>query len=197
MLNQGMYTPAPSSGAIAQGRPKGSGTTYYVLPGAGINFPSTTTLTVNTDFYTPVWVATSIVVDQIAGEVTTLVAGQNLRFGLYAADVDLQPTGAPLIDSGDISTASTGVKTYTPGTPVTLPAGRYLQVVTTSASGCAIRYWRLGGAADTILGGNMITTLSVGRTYAAFPTPGTAWTTANSAATGGYFTPYLFRVLTP
>ena len=133
---------------------------------------------------------------------TTLEAAKNFRIGLYAADTDWQPIGAPLLDSGDISAASTGVKTYTPATPVFLARGRYVSVLATDATGTAV--WRVaigyvpGAAFGTGLGSTAaLSELRATRTYAAFPTPGQQWSvSANGNANGNHYAVF-FRVLTP
>lgn len=190
------YAPflSPSrSRSFRPGRPRASGgTVYYQIPGVLWNTISTFAPTTGTDYY-EAWVATSpIVVDQIAAEVTTLISSQNFRIGFYAATSDLQPVGRPLADSGDISTTTTGVKTYTPSTPVYCPAGLYVSVYNTDASGVAMRTASraspvlTGGLTDVDLGGSMGLQRMWGtRAYAAFPNPGTAWDTVGGVGTAG------------
>jgi len=185
--------------AFKRGRAKGAGVTYYMVP--GISFVATTTpaFIQHRDIYAPFFVDTPLVIDQAAIDVTVNQTG-NARLGLYLADADWQPVGAPLLDSGDISTATTGVKTYTPGTPLYLPRGRYLSVVNTDAATPAtVNGWRgaIVTTVSTTAFGNCVFRLSVGRTYAAFPSPGTAWDTIAVAATVGIAHYVLYRVSTP
>jgi hypothetical protein len=179
------------------GRAK-TGTTYYTLLGGSAALPSTLSLA-NADrvIYVPVWVDVPVVIDQIAGEITAAEGSNNIRYGLYRADRDAQPIGAPLIDSGDIACTSNGVKTYTPGTPVYLPRGGYLQALNGSTAATTIRVWRgwRGNPADTTLGTSTISYGYVAQTYGAFPTPGDAWTTVATSSTGAWFHPFVFRVL--
>lgn len=186
--------------AFKLGRLKDAGATYYALPGMVAQSVIAGTRSVDTDFYGPLYVDSPLVVDQLAAEVSTSQASQNFRMGLYAADDDLQPIAGPLVDSGDISTATTGVKTYTPSAPLYLPRGRYLTVFSTNASTAQWRGARgcmIIGAFNSVLGsGLLVQAISVGRTYAAFPTPGTPWTVT---ATGTSVLPYVvfLRILQP
>lgn len=172
------------------------GTNYYFWPGTLFSTSTNASYTANTDWYAPLRIRTPFVFDRVAGEVT--VTGANLRWGMYRADLNFQPVGPPLFDSGSIATGTTGVKTYTPGTPVFVEAGRYLTVVNTDTA-CNLREFR--DATDAIMdpslgSGAYPGRFSVSRTYAAFPTPGTAWTTVdtNPASPGGYST-FVFRAL--
>jgi hypothetical protein len=182
------------------GRAKQGSTAYYTIPGWGGSTPGTAGApAINTDTYKPFVVQSPLVVDQMAFEVTTLQSG-NARVGIYRADANLQPVGGPLADSGDISTNTTGVKTYTPGTPIYLARGRYLTVFNVSVAGVLCRSFRgiiSDQAADSILGASLIVdNMTVGRSYAAFPTPGTAWTAITGSATATIMWVFL-RVLTP
>jgi len=167
------------------GRARNSDTTiYYSVP--GVMFSSAggaIAMAGGTDYYAPFWVASPIVVDQLAAEVT-VAGGTNFRFGLYPADTDLQPAAnaAPLADSGNLSSATTGVKTYTPATAIFLPRGRYLTVANSDAA-ISIRGYAMSTGIDTTAGDLKVTRQRVTRAYAAFPTPGTRWDTISSAAT--------------
>ena len=164
----------------ADARTKRSGETYYVIPGSAISATSTQTQVIDRDVYEVWFTPTPIVVDQMAFEVTTLAAG-NARIGFYRADRDWQPYGAPLADSGDIATGTTGVKTYTPSTPVAVRPGRYLSVTNFSATP-TIRVFR-GGLTflESGLGASsMLLEMRFLRTYAPFPTPPSAWDLGNA-----------------
>jgi hypothetical protein len=197
MLNQGMYTPAPSSGVIVVGRAKGSGTTYYSIPGAGITTNTSNATVADTDYYAPWLASTPIIIDQLAIHVVTVSAGTVARIGFYAADTDWQPTGAPLADSGNLDTSTTGTKTYTPGSPISVPVGRYVSVLNsdTGTTTFTVAVASMSAYFTTVNVGP-ISRYSVGRAYAAFPTPGTAWTTIE---TGAGSTPHMvfYRVSTP
>lgn len=189
--------------AYKPGRAKASGTAQFCVPGVVFASVGTQSTAVNTDRYSPFIVDTPISIDQLACEVTTGVA-TNFRMGCYAADTDWQPVGAPLADSGDIDITSTGVKTYTPGTPLYLPRGRYLSIWNTGSNGGAMRAFqgasaaRSGSVVLAAVGSSPYTTqLAVGRTYAAFATPGSAWTTTLTTTTPGPYHVVLYRVSQP
>lgn len=184
--------------AFKDGRPKAGGTTFYTLPGVPIHGTHTWTggMASNEDHYFPLFVDTPIVVDQLAMEITTSSAG-NGRMGLYRGDTDWQPVGGPLADSGDISTNSTGIKTYTPGTPIFLPRGPYLAVYCQSST--ATMWATLGSGPGGIVPSSTIQGCSqiyASRTYAAFPTPGTAWTLNRTSGDGLWYAMVL-RVSVP
>lgn len=155
------------------------------------------TFTHNRDYYEPFSTPVPIVIDQLAAEVTTGAAG-NIRIGIYRSDRDFQPLGAPLADSGDLSAAAGAVKTYTPGTPITLQAGRYLGVLNLSVAAIGMRTYRCNPAATlSTMGANPINLLHVARTYAAFPTPGTLWDTTDASVNGTMQHTIVYRVLRP
>jgi hypothetical protein len=166
------------------GRPK-SATTFYSLPGVWVNpvDSGSHAPTVGTDYYSPIYIDTPIVIDTLVAQVTVLAAG-NMRMGLYRADTNWQPIGGPLTDSGDISTNTTGIKTFTPGTPILLERGRYLTVFNHSV---AATFKAARGYPPGVFAFNTATDIAtigtrwrVTRAYAAFPTPGTAWDTTTS-----------------
>jgi len=167
----------------ARGKTSG-GTTYYFVPNAHFVAQPTTTIVADFDQYMPWYVDTPIVIDQLAFEVTT--AGTNTRAGIYAADRDLQPTRL-LLDSGSIGVGTTGVKTFTFGSPLSLPRGRYLTAMNADATGVGVRSYRAGCPSQQGLNPGATFTYgilyTVGRSYAAFPDPGTAWTAANTSST--------------
>lgn len=165
---------------IVEGRAKRAAETYYVVPGCTLTSVATSTLSSNFDCFSPWQTSSPIVVDQLAFEVTTLQSG-NARVGFYRADRDWQPIGAPLADSGDISTNTTGVKTYTPGTPIAVRPGRYLSVITNNAAATFRQFIGGGGGSnplDSALGSSpFVRRFFLSRSYAAFPTPSAAWDT--------------------
>lgn len=173
------------SDPFAMGRLKGGGVTYYCIPGVLTSAQTTRSAYSNTDVYEPFFVATPIRVDQVVFEVTTLAAA-NMRVGIYRSDRDWQPFGSPLCDSGDISIGTIGIKTYTPGTPMFLPRGRYLGVRNASATGGALRVVQVAATAvlATMSNTPFVWEITVTRTYEAFPTPPTAWNAANTGSTG-------------
>lgn len=76
----------------------------------------------------PFYVPSRLKIDRIGLRITTLAAGGNVRCGIYRHDAALGvPTGAPLCDSGSMSTASTGLVAAT--VDATLEPGWYWQGV--------------------------------------------------------------------
>lgn len=170
--------------ALARFKTSG-GTTYYNIPGIVFTGDSTAAQSSGVDQYQPWWTPSPIRISKLAFSVSTSHAS-NARVGFYAADRDWQPVGPPLADSGDISVSSTGIKTYTPGTPIFCPPGRYVSVSNCSGTP-AFRAWFgwpaiHGFTLSTTSFTNRITYPRVTRSYAAFPTPGTKWTTTSDAS---------------
>lgn len=169
--------------AAKAGRPK-SATTYYTIPGVTYAGSSSQGISSGTDYYSPFYVQTPIVVDQLVAEVNTLSAG-NFRIGFYRADTDWQPIGAPLADSGNLDAGTTGIKTYTPTNPVLLTRGRYLSVLNGSSTPTMTASFGFPPEAHTIstlATGSCNRLWRVTRAYAAFPTPGTAWDTVTASS---------------
>jgi hypothetical protein len=155
----------------------------YGIPNAQFTGAGTQALTANTVYYQPFEVTAPLTLDFMALQVTTAAAGNgNLRLGVYAADANLQPTGAPLFDSGDITVtaAATGILSKQ-GTPVTLQPGVYLTAANTSVGLTAQTFLNGISFVPTTMGTNITVLTSVAQTQGAFPTPGTAWTTRANA----------------
>ena len=140
------------------GDPKAGSTTYYTQPGFYSNVFSTQNMQADVRCFYPFLIPTSMTADQIAIEQTTAAAaGKLFRIGLIAADKWWQPTGSVLMDSGTFAAdGANGVKTYTPGSPVALPPGRYLGIIHTN--GIPVVRTTLGSFAEpmfsTSLGSN-------------------------------------------
>jgi hypothetical protein len=167
------------------GRPKrDDGQLYYSVPGANFVSTAAAALAANVVYYHAWYTPSPIVIDQMAAEVTTL-AGTNFRIGFYAADTDWQPLGAPLADSGNLSSASAGVKTYTPGTPIRVTEGRYVSAITCDGAP-SLRGFRSSWLQplDSGLGASpFMAYMQVTRAYAAFPTPAVLWTSVSWGTT--------------
>jgi hypothetical protein len=182
---------------LHEGRPKEGATQFYGMP--GINLTTITAsagISADTDYYSPFYVRSPVVVDVMAFDVASGVAG-NARVGIYCADANWQPVGAPLTDSGDIDVTASAVKTYTLSTPLYLPRGRYLTVYNASSAASLNTYGALmANAVATTMGGSPFSVRwRVGRSHAAFPTPGTAWTTTSASNSIGGNYPVLLRLL--
>ena len=167
----------------------------YGIPNGQMASQTTFSASANTVYYAPFEVTAPITLDAMAFNLNAAPAANgNVRMGVYAADSNLQPTGAPLFDSGDvaITTGTTGV-VLKQGTAVTLQPGMYLTAFNTGTA-VTLRV-PTGGIATftTAMGASMfVSTLSVAQTQGAFPTPGTAWTTRGTSATGT-FNPVVMR----
>lgn len=149
---------------------------------------STSTLNINEDRYIPFFVDYPVTLNAWQLEVTTGPTGAaNLRVGVYLTDTNMQPTGAPLYDSGSVAVAQsfTGVKTAS-SLSIALNPGVYLAVINCDTA-MTIRTILTGtNVVAANLGTNaFVQRFAVSRSYAAFPNPGTAWTTI-SQGTGGY-----------
>lgn len=184
--------------ALKQGRAKGGGVTFYSIPGVAVTgTQAVLTASTNKDYYAPWFAVTPLIIDQMACQIVSSTTG-NLRMGFYAADADWQPLGAPMTDSGNIA-ITTAVKTYTPAAGIYIPRGRYVSVWNCDTA-CDPRLWRTsppGSALVSALGASPFPEFfEVDRTYGAFPTPGTAWTTGSGATLLPSHI-IVFRVMTP
>jgi len=157
------------------GRVKDVTQTALSIPGMRGSPPiSTQALAVNTLRYMPFDVTRAQTFDQVVFEVTTAPASNaKVRIGIYAADTDWQPTGAPLLDV-EVAVASgfTGVKTTAISVP--LPAGRYVGVVNVDVA-MTVRSV-VGDAIDVgfnpATSANLLfSTLTVASAYGAMPSP--------------------------
>lgn len=117
-------------------------------------------------------------IDRIAFEVTTLLAG-NGRIGLYDNLEDLRNVypGALLADSGDISTATTGIKSAT--ISVALRPGRIYWLALVTSAAPTLRGLAVGGVSGFLGVATAGTTalnmgISVAHTFGALPNPFTA-----------------------
>ena len=189
--------------AFKAGRAKMAGTTFNCMPGVWSTTVSSGNYTAGQDVYAPFEVRTPLVIDQLLAEVTTLFSGGNFRIGFYPAGTDWQPAAgaAPLADSGSILTTTTGVKTYTPGTPIFVPRGRYVSVFNVDNGTAAFRILKggpLGLPLSSTLGGSIfLQTMVVERAYAAFPTPGTPWDIGNTSSLAPIEYQHFYRVSQP
>jgi hypothetical protein len=125
----GPQGPAGSGGgSVDPGHIHGSGAAWWYAPGS--QPIGTTTKALNTPYqsYYPWFVEAPYTIDQLAIEVTTAGAGAQVRAGLYNADTNWQVTTL-VADFGLFDASTTGVKIITLGTPLTLPAGRYVAVL--------------------------------------------------------------------
>jgi hypothetical protein len=123
----------------------------------------------------PVSIGTPMTVVSAYVTLTSAVAGGTARVGLYGVNSSGQPTGAPLLDSGVILTDTTGTKSFSPASPLVLPAGTYWTLAVVSSTSVQFdgwRYarggWRSGGYTLSPSGWN--TALEVASTADPLPT---------------------------
>ena len=107
----------------------------WYVPSDNTNTLTATNHSTPSVFLVPFPVHKTLVIDQIAVEVTSAGAvGSNLRFGIYNGDATTVVPTTLVVDSGDISAATIGVKTFTPGTAITLTPGLYFTAFSTSSA---------------------------------------------------------------
>ena len=107
----------------------------WYVPSDNTNTLTATNHSTPSVFLVPFPVHKTLVIDQIAVEVTSAgAAGSNLRFGIYNGDATTVVPTTLVVDSGDISAATIGVKTFTPGTAITLTPGLYFTAFSTSSA---------------------------------------------------------------
>jgi hypothetical protein len=151
------------------------------LTGVARDFP--TTVTANTLFYLPFFVSEPWTPTEFAIRVSTLAAASVAYIWIYAADTDLQPTGAAVLDitsGGALDVSTTGQKAVT-GFSTTFQPGWYVAAIRSNGgpilSGHSITApWN--GA--TTLTTTLLNLLRVGSSATSPPNPGTAWTTVTA-----------------
>ncbi len=160
----------------------------YGLPGVQWSTSNATqALAANTVYYQSFIVTAPVIVDMTVFRVTTGPASAaNVRTGIYVADSNMQPSGAALVDSGNVAVGTSATGNFaTSVTPVTLQPGVYVTAINTSVNlTCQVARGGLVGS-DIQQGANAIVSLmSAAQTQGAFPNPGTAWNTRTFAAVG-------------
>lgn len=178
--------PAVRGGVLAEGRGRTSGGANNLsIPGFEAAAQSTTGVTNNRLIYESIVVPTTITIDQLVVEVTTLVASGSARLGIYNADINWQPTSL-ILDAGTVATDTTGIKSIS--ISQVLAPGRYLFAVVTNSSTHQFRTARGGSRLfgySPALGTTIFTgSVQVAFTFGVLPDPGTAWDTINAANSG-------------
>jgi len=144
---------------------------WYTSPNTGTAL-ATATLTANVLRAMPFIVEKTTTIDQMAINVTTAAAGL-ARIGIYRDNGNNYP-GALVVETTQIDTGTTGVKTATGGLPVTLEPGLYWLAIVTNA-GPVIRGFAVGSTVPVLgytssLGTAASFGWSVSYTYGALPT---------------------------
>lgn len=144
---------------------------------------STATLTKDRWEYVKAWTPFPITLTAAQVKVTTLQAGSNIRFGAYNVDSTGQPTGAPIFDSGAISSASTGLKAVT-GLSANIAAGWFLWAINVDTAGVVLAAnvpTFFSDEVDPSTSPVIINRRAGTATYGALPTTGPAWTAATTS----------------
>jgi len=163
------------------------GNKQYGVPGNAFNTVTTLAPTVNRLYYYPVKIPYAVTLTDYMFEVTVAPASDgNIRFGIYAADADMQPTGNPIWDSGSIAVASTftGIKNGT-GLSIVLPPGMYLMCYNTDQA-MTLRFLQTpSNSIYTVMGTSpFIYGFYEAQAYGAFSSPGTVWTNLSRTSSG-------------
>jgi len=117
---------------------------YYSAPPLTVNTASTTATVVAATVYAfPFIVPKTITIDTAQINVTTLGAGSTANVGVYMDNGNLYP-GTLLQDFGSQSTATTGIKTFTIGVPITLVPGLYWLAFVCTATAPVVSGWAIG-----------------------------------------------------
>jgi hypothetical protein len=155
----------------------------YGLPDHSFYTRTTFGLAANFQYYIPFKVTQPITVDMTFFRVTTAPSSTaTVRTGIYAADNDFQPSGAPIVDAGN-TTVSTSSNTnyFTQFSPVTLQPGVYLATINTSVA-FTVQAHPGGYMGFSPSGNDFIQTLRVSQTQGALASPGTKWNSVNTSS---------------
>lgn len=145
----------------------------YMMPFVLSRYTITqTAMVANTLYAVPFLAARDMTVDRIAVYVVTLDSGKSARMGIYNDGTNLYP-GSLLLDAGEVSVGSAGIKAIT--IDQSLTKGIYWLVIVSDGTPTV----RVLSYADTLLGLNSVHTYgqtgwSVSHSYAALPDPFTA-----------------------
>lgn len=163
------------------------GAQQWGIPGTEFTVTGVSAMNVNEARYIMFTVRYPLTITAQQFEVSTgPVGAANVRVGIYLADADLQPTGAPLYDSGSIAVAGafTGLKT-TSSLSVFLSPGVYLTVLNVDT---ALTLRTITSPSPVVLAAIGATPVSqrfsIAQTYGSFPSPGTKWTALNAVSAG-------------
>lgn len=162
------------------GRMAYAGNICYCIPGVLATGSGAVALPANTITYEPFFVESEITIDKMAFNVTTTPASNSLvAMGIYLADADWQPTGAPLV-ANEISVLNgfTGIKSQS--VSLTLPRGRYLKALNCSVTFTARSvggYLPCIGLIPTMPATMVLSGGKVTSAYATLPNTPVAWDT--------------------
>lgn len=171
--------------------PVSASVAVLTIPGVVVTEVTGGAFSANIDYSHPACVQRTTTFDQVSVEVTTAGGGGSTgRFAVYNANTSYQPT--TLVEEWSFSTASTGVRTFTPASGTrTLPPGRYLYS-TNFSQGTSMRafFGTVSGGAIILptMGASPLNLyMSVARTHGAFPGTGVAWTSVSGNNKPGFY----------
>lgn len=173
---------------VALGNAKISGgAQQWGIPNTSLSAVGTSALVAGDLRYVPIFVRDYVKLTAFQLEITTGPASAaNFRVGIYRADTELQPRGAPLFDSASISVALgfTGIKSQT-GLTIELSPGTYLVALNVDVDMTIRTFISASPVVIAALGASpFCQRFSKTLAYAAFANPGTPWDTLN-ASNGG------------
>lgn len=166
-------------------------TTRYSFGLPAVNLLGTVTFALiqNSTYYNYFRVAGKpITVKHIAFESTVAPAtNATVRIAIYASDAMMQPTGAPIYDTGAITVSSAAAAIYRIRvTPFILLPGNYLIAFNTSVA-FTIRGFSNTTWSSNTLGAQLVVFRRVGQTLSgAYPNPGLKWNTIGGASSSTY-----------
>lgn len=137
-------------------------------------------------WYFPFRITDSLTLTALGAEINVPQAGANVRWAIYRADVNMQPTTL-VVDSGAVGAAVAGLKTALVN--ATLTPGRYLGAVIADTANVQYRIFtghtdqltnQFGGGANVVLAGPLEGSLA----YGAFPGTGPAWSVFTGVGAG-------------
>ncbi len=174
------------------GRFNDEGTLQLSIPGVqGPSGVTTGVSTIDRVLYHPFVVDHPIQVDQLTITVTSAGAGSTTaRMGIYHADNEFQPLSL-VVDAGTVAVDSTGVKHLAVSPAELLLPGRYVMALNTDGTPTlrliAVGIMMLGGLDESFGTNPFVAELFATQTYAAFPDPGTQYTTAGITNNGFWY----------
>jgi len=132
---------------------KGGGTCYFTGSLSSTGLSTLVNTTSGRLFALPFFIAKNLVVDRIAFNVTTLIAAKLANAGVYEDTRWVYP-GVKIIQGGEFSTGTTGVKETTLSPTVTLFGGKlyWLAFWTNSTATGAFRALAVGSLSCTFFG---------------------------------------------
>lgn len=164
-----------------------AGAQQWGIPNTFLSAVGTSALSAGDLRYVPLFVMQYVKLTAFQIEVTAGPASAaNFRIGIYKADSELQPRGAPIFDSGSVSVGIgfTGIKSQT-GLTIELSPGSYLIALNADVAMTVRTFTSDTPIVVSALGASPFAQrFSKTLAYAAFTNPGTAWDTISASAGG-------------